>query len=77
ALSGLAIGALYWSGIKSGLAMDAALIVHEIAVNGSYFLILSHIAAALYHRREGDGIWDAMVPFWKERSGEQPAGSPQ
>ncbi len=70
ALSGLVIGALYGAGIKSSIAMEAALIVHEIAVNGSYFLILGHIAAALYHRSQADGIWDAMVPFWKERTRE-------
>ena len=67
AISGLAIGGLYGAGIKSGLAMEAALMVHEIAVNGSYFLIAGHVAAALYHHHQADGIWDAMVPFWKER----------
>ena len=66
ALTGLIIGGLYWSGVKSGMAMDAALLVHEIAVNTSYFLILGHIAAAIHHRRKSDGIWNAMVPVWKE-----------
>ena len=70
AVSGLVIGALYWSGIKSGSAMDIALIVHEIAVNTSFFLIGGHVAAAIYHRRKGDGIWDSMVPVWKEISGK-------
>lgn len=64
--SGLCIGALFWMGTKSGLAMDAALLVHEIAVNTTYLLILGHIAAALYHRRQRDGIWNAMVPIWRE-----------
>ena len=67
ALSGLCIGGLYWSGSKSGIAMEAALLVHEIAVNGSYSLILLHIAGALYHRRKGGGIWDAMVPLLPEK----------
>ena len=66
AVSGLVVGGLYWSGIKSGSAMDIALIVHEIAVNTSFFLIAGHIAAAFYHRRKGDGIWNVMVPVWKE-----------
>ena len=65
-ITGLYIGGMYWSGIKSGSAMDAALLLHEIAVNSSYFLILGHVAAAVYHRRKGDGIWNAMVPVWKE-----------
>ena len=64
--SGLVIGGLYWNGDKSGTAMEAALLIHEIAVNSTYFLILGHIAAALYHRRQGDGLWNAMVPVWKE-----------
>lgn len=66
ALSGLCIGGLYWTGTKSGLAMDIALIVHEIAVHGSYLLIAGHISAALWHRIRRDGIWNAMVPIWQE-----------
>lgn len=68
AITGLWIGGLYWSGIKSGTAMDMALVVHEIAVNASYLLIICHVAGAIHHRRKGDGIWNAMVPFWKERN---------
>lgn len=66
ALSGLGIGGLYWSGIKTGPAMHSALVVHEIAVHASYILIMGHVAAAAWHRRQGDGIWNAMVPLWKE-----------
>ena len=68
AVTGLCIGALYWSGIKSGVAMEGVLLLHEIAVNTSYFLIAGHIAAALWHRRKRDGIWDSMVPVWKEET---------
>lgn len=68
AVSGLMIGGLYWSGIKSGGAMDIALWLHEISVNASFFLIGLHILAAIYHRLENDGIWSSMVPFWKEDS---------
>ena len=67
AVSGLVIGGLYWSGIKSGGAMESALFLHEIAVNASYGLIVGHVAAAIYHRRKRDGIWNSMVPVWKER----------
>ena len=70
AVTGLVIGGLYGSGIKSGDAMDVALILHEIAVNTSYFLIIGHVAAAIYHRRQRDGIWNAMVPVWKEPNAE-------
>ena len=66
AITGLSIGGMYWSGIKSGGAMDAALLLHEVAVNTSYFLILGHVAAALYHRRKRDGLWNSMVPVWRE-----------
>ena len=66
AISGLYIGVLYWAGTKAGLAMDIGLLVHEVAVNASYFLIAGHIAAAVWHRHQGDGLWDAMVPLWKE-----------
>ena len=65
-VTGLVIGGLYWTGIRDGMAMEAALLLHEIAVNTSYLLILGHVLAALYHRHRGDGIWSAMVPFWKE-----------
>lgn len=64
--SGLWIGALYGDGVREGAMMEAALLLHEIAVNGTYTLSVGHVAAALYHRRLRDGIWDAMVPFWRE-----------
>ena len=70
AISGLGIGALYAAEVKAGTMMDAALLAHEIFVNGTYLLIAMHIAAAFHHRHKGSGIWDSMVPFWKERRGE-------
>ena len=70
AVSGLWIGNMYGAGTKSGTMMEAALLLHEIFVNSTYFLILAHIAGAVYHRRQKDGIWDAMVPFWKEAGGQ-------
>ena len=70
AITGLLIGAMYWSGIKTGNAMELALLIHEIGVNTSYFLIIGHVAASIYHRRKADGIWDSMVPFWRESKHE-------
>ena len=66
ALTRLIIGGLYESGTKDGRIMELALLVHEIAVNTSYLLIIVHVMAALYHRSKRDGIWGTMVPFWKE-----------
>ena len=66
AVTGLTIGGLYWAGIKSGDLMEVVLIAHEFFVNTTYFLILGHVAAAIFHRRRNDGIWSSMVPVWKE-----------
>ena len=62
AVSGLLIGGLYWSGIKSGPAMGIVLSLHETAVDVTYVLIAMHVAAALYHRRHDNGIWQSMMP---------------
>mgnify|MGYP000426283738 CR=1 FL=1 len=32
----------------------------------SYVLIALHIGASLYSRFKGEGLWNAMVPIWKE-----------
>lgn len=66
AVTGLVIGALYGGGIKSGVSMELALIAHEIFVITTYWLIIGHVAAAIFHRRRNDGIWSSMVPLWKE-----------
>ena len=66
AVTGLMIGALYSSGEKTGNTMELVLLLHEIFVNTGYVLLILHIAAAIHHRRKADGIWDSMVPFWKE-----------
>lgn len=76
AITGLGIGYLYESGTKSGSTMNALLLAHEIAVNASYTLIIGHVAAAIYHRRRSDGVWDAMVPVWREPgTRNQPSGT--
>ena len=68
AVTGLTIGGLYWSGTKSGTAMDATLILHELFIIATYWLIGLHVAAAIYHRVKGDGIWSTMVPVLKEET---------
>ena len=64
-LTGLGIGGLYWSGVQSGTLMAGLLLAHEVFVHASFFLISGHIAAALYHRKHRDGIWDSMVPLFR------------
>ncbi len=67
ALSGLGIGGLYWSGIKDGMFFEVILLSHEIIFWVSVVFICAHIVGALFHRFMGDGVWDSMVPVWKER----------
>ena len=66
AMTGIGIGGLYYNGTKTGSLMDGLLLAHEIFVNSTYSLIALHIVGALYHRRLRDGVWDAMVPIWRE-----------
>jgi len=68
AITGIIIGSLYYGGVKSGLVMDAVLLLHEIMFWTSINLIALHIVAAFYHRYKGDGIWEAMLPDWKSQS---------
>ena len=48
------------------LLMEAALGLHSFAAQASAALILVHIAAALYSRIKGEGVWSSMVPILKE-----------
>ena len=66
ALSGILIGCIYWMGMKEGLLIESIITVHELAVTVSYWLIGIHIAAAVFHRFKNDGVWNSMVPIWKE-----------
>ena len=66
ALSGILIGCIYWMGMKEGLLIESIITVHELAVTVSYWLIGIHIAAAVFHRFKNDGVWNSMVPVWKE-----------
>ena len=67
-LSGLLIAALYTKGYQSEdeLLMEAALGLHSLAAQASALLILAHIAAAIYSRIKGEGVWSSMVPILKE-----------
>lgn len=65
AISGILIGGIYWMG-KDGLLIEAIIAVHELAVTTSYSLIGLHISAAVFHRFKHDGVWNSMVPVWKE-----------
>ena len=65
-LTGLGIGGLYWSGIQAGDWMAGLLLAHEIFANTALFLICAHIAAAFYHRKCRDVVWNSMVPFLRE-----------
>ena len=67
-VTGLAIGGLYYSGVKEGALLEVVLLAHEGVYWASVNLMGVHIAGALYHRFKGDGVWDAMVPFFKEKA---------
>ncbi len=66
AITGLMIGALYGSGTKEGALLEAVLLAHEICFWTSMNLIFLHIAGAVYHRQLRDGVWNSMLPGWKE-----------
>ena len=70
AITGLIIGGLYYFGSKNGWALEAFLLLHEICFWISVNLIGLHIAGAIYHRRKGDGVWNAMVPILPEKPGK-------
>ena len=70
ALSGILIGVLYWMGINSGLIIGLVVNVHEASVTACYWLIGLHVAAALFHRFKNDGVWNSMVPVWRESETE-------
>jgi len=46
--------------------MGIAIGLHEFSASLSYLVIITHIGASLYSRLKGEGIWNAMVPVWKE-----------
>ena len=66
ALSGMVVGLFYGTGFTSGWLLEAAMELHGLTVLLAYWLVGIHVAAALYHRWLKDGVWNAMVPVWKE-----------
>tara|TARA_Y100000741_G_scaffold327618_1_gene280340 strand:- start:136 stop:702 length:567 start_codon:yes stop_codon:yes gene_type:complete len=46
--------------------MQAAIALHEFSAFLSYVSIALHVGASLYSRFKGEGVWNAMVPLWKE-----------
>ena len=65
-LSGLMIGFLYWFGVKGGYLIEFSIFIHESFFSIIYWLISLHVIASIYHRFRQDGVWNAMVPFFKE-----------
>lgn len=75
-LSGLMIAGLYSLGLEDGLLQDAAVELHEFCASLSYVLIALHVAAAISSRLKREGIWSAMVPVWKEDTGDREREDP-
>jgi len=46
--------------------VEIAVAIHEFSADLSYVVIAMHVAATLYSRFKGEGLWNAMVPIWKE-----------
>ena len=67
AITGLSIGLFYWLGFRQGLLIDFLTAIHSFVVNTVYWLVGIHIVAAIYHRLKKDGVWNSMVPFFKEK----------
>ena len=61
--TGLVIAALISFDMRG---MGIAIGLHEFSASLSYLVIAIHIGASLYSRLKGEGIWNAMVPVWKE-----------
>ncbi len=64
--SGLLIGLSFSMGVKQGLLIEIIVSIHEFFVSIVYWLISIHVLAAIYHRLRNDGVWNSMVPIWKE-----------
>lgn len=72
-LTGLMIAGLYTQGYtvnatpdEEQTIMDVVLDLHGFIADLSYMLIIVHIAAAIYSRLKGEGVWSSMVPILKE-----------
>ena len=67
-ISGLMIGLFFWLGLKNGILIEFIIMLHENSISIIYWLIAIHIIAAIYHRVKNDGVWNSMVPIWKEKN---------
>ena len=47
--------------------IELAIVLHEFSAFLSYVLIAVHVGASFYSKLKGEGIWNAMTPFWKEK----------
>ena len=77
-LTGLIIAGLYSQGYtvnatpdEEQTIIDVVLDLHGAVADLSYILILLHIAAAIYSRIKGEGVWSSMVPVLKETGPSQ------
>ena len=63
--TGLLIAGIFNAGVPG---MEIAIALHEFSAFLSYITIGIHVAASLYSRYKGEGVWNAMVPVWREDS---------
>ena len=63
--TGLLIAGIINAGIPG---VGIAIALHEFSAFLSYITIAIHVAASLYSRYKGEGVWNAMVPVWRENS---------
>ena len=61
--TGLLIAGLFNLGMGG---IEVAIVLHEFSAFLSYAVIALHIGASVYSRFKGEGMWNAMVPVWKE-----------
>ena len=61
--TGLLIAAILAAGIPG---MQVAIAIHEFSAFLSYVTIAIHVGASFYSRFKGEGVWNGMVPVWKE-----------
>ena len=61
--TGLLIAGIFNSDIPG---MGIAIALHEFSAFLSYVTIAIHVGASLYSRFKGEGVWNGMVPIWKE-----------
>ena len=61
--TGLLIAGLIY--LETG-GIEIAIALHEFSAFLSYVVIALHVGASLYSRFKGEGLWNAMVPIWKE-----------